>query len=145
MRSKGAAVQEKAVDLVVDLIRGEDAALARRAPASSPRAAAQARPRGAANCDCTSRSSRRSGTGRKVTDTCCGAPTSTIFPLTAAFSASRWAASVSLVGCAGTVMCAAAARTGPFVPGVQARTSATSGSFTGETMCADRRSFAHPG
>ena len=58
---------------------------------------------------------------------------------------SRYEARSACVGRAGSVICIAWPRATPFVLGVQASTSATSASFTGEVMCAVNRSFAHPG
>ena len=79
-------------------------------------------------------SSRRSGAGLNVTGTDSRSVHEDDLSLEVAFNDSRCAASSSRVGCRGNVICTAAPFTAPLVPGVQASTSATSVSFTGETM-----------
>ena len=80
-----------------------------------------------------------------VTGTIVRLPTRTIRPLIFGCVSVIQLLSSASVGRSGGVIAMASAMTVPFVEGVQARTSPTSESFTGDTMNPENRSFSHPG
>ena len=90
-------------------------------------------------------SSARLGGGFRFTATTRGLPTNTMRPRTLALSFANATSSWCWVGLSGRTRLYALAITTPGVLGVQASTSQTSESFTGEIMCAVSRSFSQPG
>ena len=80
-----------------------------------------------------------------VTGTIVWRPTSTMRPFTFGVVSAIHFVSSSCVGPVGGMTCTASAVTVPLVDGVQASTSPTRLSLTGETMKPEKRSFSHPG